>query len=96
MKQVNAYIFRSACAAVAMFMAGGAAAQQLGDQPMQFAQGAADCYSVGQRVAAENGGTLAKATAEARGGQTVCHIVVVVPGGNGERPRRAEFTVPAQ
>lgn len=96
MKQINTNIFRSAFAAAAVLMAGAAAAQQLGDQPFQFAQGAADCYTVGQRVAAENGGTLAKASAETRGGQTVCRIVVVVPAGNGERPRRAEFVVPAQ
>ncbi|WP_244468063.1 hypothetical protein [Nitratireductor soli] len=59
------------------------------------AQSGADCYSVGSRVAAENGGQLVQATAENRGGQTVCRIVVVIPGGNGERPKRAEFVVPA-
>lgn len=55
----------------------------------------ADCYSIGQQVAAENGGTLARASASNRGGQPVCVIVVLVPGKNGQRPRRAEFVVPA-
>src|SRR5690554_5603263 len=53
-----------------------------------------DCYAIGQQIAAQNGGTLARATAANRGGQEVCVIVVLVPGKNGERPRRAEFVVP--
>ena len=55
---------------------------------------AADCYAVGQQVAAQNGGTLAKASSATRGGQAVCVIVVLVPGKEGERPRRAEIIVP--
>ena len=46
---------------------------------------AADCYSIGQQVAAQNGGTLAKASEANRGGQAVCVIVVLVPGKDGER-----------
>lgn len=61
-------------------------------QRILLAQG--DCYAVGQQIAAENGGTLAKATPEDRGGQQVCVIVVLVPGQDGQRPRRAEFVVP--
>lgn len=56
---------------------------------------AADCYAIGQEVAAQNGGTLAKASSATRGGQAVCVIVVLVPGKDGERPRRAEMVVPA-
>lgn len=56
---------------------------------------AADCYSVGEQVAAQNGGTLAKASQQTRGGQTVCVIVVLVPGKDGQRPRRTELVVPA-
>ncbi|MEO5757358.1 MAG: hypothetical protein ABIQ51_10945, partial [Mesorhizobium sp.] len=41
---------------------------------------AADCYGIGQRIAAQAGGTLAKANEAKRGGQTVCVIVVLVPG----------------
>ena len=55
---------------------------------------AADCYAIGQEVAAQNGGTLAKASPSTRGGQPVCVIVVLVPGKDGQRPRRAEIVVP--
>lgn len=55
----------------------------------------ANCYAVGQKLASQKGGTLMQASAETRGKQTVCHIVVRVPGSDGKRPRRAEFTVPA-
>jgi len=55
---------------------------------------AADCYAIGQQVAAQNGGTLAKASAATQGGQAVCVIVVLVPGKDGQRPRRSEFVVP--
>lgn len=55
---------------------------------------ASDCYAIGQQVAAQSGGTLAKASPATRGGQPVCVIVVLVPGKNGQRPRRAEIVVP--
>ncbi len=54
----------------------------------------ADCYAVGQQVAAQNGGTLARASQSEQGGQSVCVIVVLVPGKDGKRPRRVEFVVP--
>ena len=57
---------------------------------------AADCYSVGEQVAAQYGGTLAKASQQNRGGQPVCVIVVLVPGKDGQRPRRTEVVVPAE
>ena len=54
-----------------------------------------DCYAVGQRMAGQQGGTLAKASAQTRGGQTVCIIVILVPGdGYGRRPSRQQFVVP--
>ncbi|MBA1142035.1 hypothetical protein [Mesorhizobium neociceri] len=56
---------------------------------------AADCYAIGQQVAEQNGGTLAKASQSTRGGQEVCVIVVLVPGKDGQRPRRSEIVVPA-
>lgn len=59
---------------------------------VQVAQ--ADCYSVGQQVAEQNGGTLAAATERSRNGQTVCVVVVLVPGKDGQRPRRMEIVVP--
>lgn len=65
-----------------------------GESTVQVA--GADCYSIGQQVAADNGGTLAKASVTTRDGQTFCVIVVLVPGKEGQRPRRAEFVVAAQ
>jgi len=62
---------------------------------MAMPAAAADCYSVGQRVASENGGQLAKATPSTRRGKTVCVIVVLIPAKDGQRPRRAEIVVPA-
>ncbi|MGX5840564.1 hypothetical protein ACWGTI_07580 [Mesorhizobium sp. ArgA1] len=56
---------------------------------------AADCYAIGQQVAEQYGGTLAKASQSTRGGQEVCVIVVLVPGKDGQRPRRSEIVVPA-
>jgi hypothetical protein len=60
-----------------------------------FQTAAADCYAIGEQVAAQNGGTLAKASQANRGGQTVCVIVVLVPGKDGQRPRRVQVVVPA-
>ncbi|WP_192181058.1 hypothetical protein [Mesorhizobium amorphae] len=62
------------------------------DEPIVVA--ADDCYAIGQQVAEQNGGTLAKASQSTRGGQAVCVIVVLVPGKNGQRPRRSEIVVP--
>jgi hypothetical protein len=54
----------------------------------------ADCYAIGQDKAAEMGGTLAKAKPDTEGGAPVCRLVIVVPGAEGERPKRVEITVP--
>lgn len=53
-----------------------------------------DCYAVGEQIAAQNGGTLAKASPSSQGGQPVCVIVILVPGKDGERPRRVQMVVP--
>ena len=74
-------------------MVGAEAPTASADEPFQVA--AADCYSIGQQIAAQNGGTLAKASQSSQGGQAVCVIVVLVPGKDGQRPRRQEFVVPA-
>lgn len=55
---------------------------------------AGGCYAVGQRVASQRGGQLAKASEERRGGKSVCVIVVLVPQGYGQRPSRQEIVVP--
>lgn len=61
----------------------------------EYAVAAADCYSIGQQVAGQHGGTLAKASQSNQGGQSVCVIVVLVPAKDGQRPRRVEVVVPA-
>jgi hypothetical protein len=63
--------------------------------PSMLVEVAANCYAVGQRLAAQKGGQLMQASESNRGGRTVCHIVIRIPGNDGQRPRRAEFTVPA-
>lgn len=80
---------------LAFSLPGNALADAAAGQPLLLAQAGADCYSVGARVAAQQGGQLVQATAENRGGQTVCRVVIVIPGNNGQRPKRAEFVVPA-
>ncbi|MEQ1942282.1 hypothetical protein ABMA32_07645 [Mesorhizobium sp. VNQ89] len=56
---------------------------------------AADCYAIGQQIAAQNGGQLANVSQTEQGGQAACVIVVLIPGKDGGRPRREEFVVPA-
>ncbi|PRD45995.1 hypothetical protein C5748_01265 [Phyllobacterium phragmitis] len=56
---------------------------------------AGDCVAIGQQVASSQGGTLTKATPAVQNGQDVCVVVVLVPGRDGERPRRVEVAVPA-
>jgi hypothetical protein len=56
---------------------------------------AADCYRAAQRVAAERGGRVHSAQAATRNGRTVCVVVVVVPGRDGQRGRVIEVEVPA-
>ena len=54
----------------------------------------ADCFAVGEDKAADLGGTLAKAKPDTEGGVPVCRLVIVVPGAEGERPKRVEIVVP--
>lgn len=57
---------------------------------------AGDCAAVGEQVAAQQGGQLAKATPTTQNGRPMCVVVVLVPGRDGERPRRVEVAVPAE
>lgn len=83
------------CAGLALAAPAGAFPVAVPAQPAPVvAAVGADCYAVGQDVAAQKGGTLAKASPATRGGQSVCVVVVLVPGKDGERPRRAEIVVP--
>ena len=87
-------LFRSAVIALCLsvLVAPRLLAAETDEEPTVVAS--ADCYAIGQHVAAQYGGTLAKANAATQGGQAVCVIVVLVPGREGERPRRSEFVVP--
>ena len=64
-----------------------------GEGAFQLAQ-SGGCYAIGQSVAAQHGGTVARADSATRGGQEVCVIVVVIPARDGQRGRRLEFVVP--
>lgn len=55
---------------------------------------AADCYSIGQNIAAQRGGTLLRADPSSSNGRAICRIVIEIPGQNGERPRREQIDVP--
>lgn len=54
----------------------------------------ADCFSVGQDKADELGGELAKASPDTVEGAPVCHVVIVVPGKDGARPKRVAIDIP--
>ena len=54
-----------------------------------------DCYAVGVKLAADKGGQLARAIPAVQDGKPICRIVILLPGKDGSRPRRAEFIVPA-
>ncbi|MCO5163942.1 MAG: hypothetical protein M9939_22745 [Mesorhizobium sp.] len=53
-----------------------------------------DCYSVGEEVAAQKGGALARSTASMQDGREMCIVVVLFPASDGQRPQRAEILVP--
>ena len=52
-----------------------------------------DCYAVGQDLAQQYGGELAKAIPVVENGASMCKIVLLIPGGEGERPQRKEILV---
>jgi len=70
--------------ALALFAATPAAAQGGG------------CHAIGEQIAAEQGGKLARAMPGEQDGQQVCVIVILQAGAEGERPRRVEIIVPRQ
>ncbi len=64
------------------------------ETPSMVVNVSSDCYAIGQQYAAQEGGVLASATAETRGGQAVCVIVIVKPSPDGGRRSRLEYVVP--
>lgn len=55
-----------------------------------------ECLNPGTGIAKKQGGKLIKATPSVQDGREICVIVVIVPGRDGERPRRVEVAVPAK
>jgi hypothetical protein len=89
--------FQAALLAAAVLMPVSAGAMPLAipmAPPSQVVRVAGDCRAIGQQIAAQNGGVLADAHVEQRGGRSVCVGVVIVEGGNGERGRRIPFEQP--
>jgi hypothetical protein len=78
---------------ISIFLAGAPVAGMPAQKNLVLVQ-AADCYAIGEQQANDQGGTLAAASDAMRNGQPVCRIIVVVPGQNGERPKRVEIIVP--
>ena len=62
------------------------------DTSVAFAE---DCYGLGMKLARDKDGQLARATPAIQDGKAVCRIVILLPGRDGARPRRAEYIVPA-
>lgn len=91
-------IFRpatTALCAAGLFAASAQASPMPAAETGEYVVAAADCYAIGQQVADQHGGTLARASESSQGGQSVCVIVVLVPAKDGQRPRRVEVVVPA-
>jgi hypothetical protein len=49
-----------------------------------------DCYAIGENLARQEGGELAKAVPVTQDGQAVCRIVILLPASDGEPPKRKE------
>jgi hypothetical protein len=62
--------------------------------PQSLVQVEVDCFAVGQDKAAELGGELAKASPDTVDGVPVCHLVILVPGKDGARPKRVAMDIP--
>lgn len=91
-----AKLFRTTVVAASAlaFAAGSAATGPLAVQPrvqQLVTPVQADCYAIGQRVAAEMGGRLASVSSS--GGN--CIVLVLIPAQNGQPPRRERVVVPA-
>lgn len=55
--------------------------------------GSANCWAVGESVAAQEGGELMNATPAASGGRQACVVVIVIRN-PGQPPRRVQRVVP--
>lgn len=62
-----------------------------GDMPLISSP---DCNSVGEEVAAQKSGFLARSTSLTQDGRKMCIVVVMIPASDGQRPQRVEILVP--
>jgi hypothetical protein len=61
-----------------------------GDVPYLAVPVELDCYAIGESLAQQEGGELAKAVLVTQDGQAVCRIVILLPASDGEAPKRKE------
>jgi hypothetical protein len=88
------FLALAALAAITLILGALAFAPSASAQDANVIPVSGDCYAIGEQLAQENGGTVAKAVPVTVDGQPMCKIVVLIPGAEGERPKRQEFTVP--
>lgn len=55
--------------------------------------GGANCWAVGESIAAQRGGELLNATPAASGGREACVVVIIIRN-PGKPPRRVQMVVP--
>ncbi|WP_280952984.1 hypothetical protein [Mangrovicella endophytica] len=58
-----------------------------------FRVAAADCSSAAAEAAAQTGGQVLSVSSRTQNGRTVCVVTVLVPGADGERPRKTTVTI---
>lgn len=54
----------------------------------------ADCSAAAAEAAAQTGGQVLSVSSRSEGGRTVCVVTVLVPGEDGQRPRKRTLTLP--
>lgn len=54
----------------------------------------ADCSAAAAEAAAQTGGQVLSVSSRNDGGRTVCVVTVLVPGEDGQRPRKRTLTLP--
>lgn len=63
-----------------------------GKSLVRMAQGG--CSAAASQAAAQTGGQVLSVQTAQRGGRTVCIVTVLIPGRDGDRPRRQTITIP--
>lgn len=58
-----------------------------------FETAAAGCSGAAAQAAAQTGGQVLSVSSREQGGQTVCVVTLLVPGTEGDRPRKTTVTI---